>query len=61
MGDVLRVTTVTVFGLFLGIAILLSGCSSAGGRAAEVCTDARLAPGTPAYENCVLRYLPPAE
>jgi len=38
--------------------LTLAACSSVGERAASICTDARLAPGTPAYENCVLRYLP---
>lgn len=50
---------IIAIGMLLAVIILmLSACSSVGERAADICTDARLAPGTTAYENCVLRYLP---
>lgn len=44
--------------IVLLIGILLWACSSPGERAAQVCMDAKLSPGTQSYENCVIRYLP---
>lgn len=59
VGFVFTYSPVILMGVFLAIILLmLVACSSAGERAAEVCTDARLSPGTQSYENCVLRYLP---
>lgn len=49
---------ITIMMLLVVIVLMLAACSSVGERAADICTDARLAPGTTAYENCVLRYLP---
>lgn len=52
--------TTRIIGLLqvVAIAAMLAACSSAGERAAKTCTDAKLAPGTPGYESCVLSRLP---
>jgi hypothetical protein len=63
MIDVLK-ESCRVIGLAIVLALfglIITGCTSPGEHAAQICADAKLAVGTRAYENCVLARLPAGE